>query len=366
MMYDCLFVGTGLFSAAAASVLTSRGKRCLAVDKRGHIGGNCYTESRRGINVHVYGAHIFHTDNNGVWDFVNQFAEFNNFINSPVANFNGRLYNLPFNMNTFNRIWPDVVTPAQARERITEQAKMIVGIPKNLEEQAVSLVGRDIYELLIKGYTEKQWGRKCADLPASIIKRIPVRYVYDNNYYDDKYQGIPVGGYTRMIEKMFAGTEIRLNCDYFANRAEFDNCVERIVFTGMIDEFFDYRFGKLSYRTLRFENEEIDIQDFQGNAVINYTDSKTSYTRIIEHKHFEFGGQPATIITREFPAEYQSGCEPYYPVNDEKNTALFNKYNELAKSQSKVIFGGRLGQYRYFDMDDTVEAALLTAKGLLG
>jgi UDP-galactopyranose mutase len=364
-MYDYLFVGAGLFSATAANMLTARGKKCLAVDRRGHVGGNCHTENMGGINVHVYGAHIFHTYDRDVWDFVNRFAKFNNFINSPIANFNGKLYNLPFNMNTFNRIWPDVITPAQARERIVEQAKEIYGIPENLEEQAISLVGRDIYELLIKGYTEKQWGRKCVDLPASIIRRIPVRYVYDNNYYDDRYQGIPTGGYTRMIEKMFAGTEIRLNCDYFTDRNELDNCAERIVFTGMIDEFFDYRFGRLSYRTLRFENETLSIPDFQGNAVVNYTDSETPYTRIIEHKHFEFGNQPATIVTREFPAEYRPGSEPYYPVNDNMNMLLFKKYDELAHAQPQVIFGGRLGRYQYMDMDDTVAAARSLAKRLL-
>ncbi|MCL2689691.1 MAG: UDP-galactopyranose mutase [Chitinispirillia bacterium] len=309
-------------------------------------------------------AHIFHADNKEVWDFVNRFAEFNRFTNSPIANFNGNLYNLPFNMNTFNKIWPDVITPAQAKKRIAEQAKEIKDQPKNLEEQAISLIGRDIYELLIKGYTEKQWGRKCVDLPASIIKRIPVRYIYDNNYFNDKYQGIPIGGYTRMIEKMFEGAEIRLNCDYFSNKKELDDCAGKIIFTGMIDEFFEYKFGNLSYRTLRFENEALDISDYQGNAVVNYTDSETPYTRILEHKHFEFGDQPATIITREFPAEWKLGDEPYYPINDEKNTTLFNKYNELAKSQSKVIFGGRLGQYRYFDMDDTVEAALELASTL--
>ena len=357
-MYDYLFVGAGLFSAVIVSKMTELGKKCLVIDKRNHIAGNCYTENRHGINIHVYGAHIFHTDNREVWDFVNRFAEFNRFTNSPIANFNGKLYNLPFNMNTFNKIWPDVITPEQAKKRISEQASVIKGTPKNLEEQAISLVGRDIYELLIKGYTEKQWGRKCVDLPASIINRLPVRYTYDNNYFNDKYQGIPIGGYTKMIEKMLAGAEIRLNCDYFANKKDLDNCANKIIFTGMIDEFFEYRLGKLSYRTLRFENETLDIPNFQGNAVVNYTDSETPYTRIIEHKHFEFGSQPKTVITREFPSEWKNGDEPYYPVNDEKNMSLFNKYNELANSQPKVIFGGRLGQYRYLDMDDTVDAAL--------
>ncbi|MCL2219612.1 MAG: UDP-galactopyranose mutase [Chitinispirillia bacterium] len=366
IMYDYLLVGAGLFSATAANVLTERGKRCLVIDRRGHIAGNCHTRVQDGINIHAYGAHIFHTDNRGVWEFVNSFAGFNNFINSPIAIFNGRIYNLPFNMNTFCRIWDDVVTPAQARERIAEQATEIKGCPQNLEEQAVSLAGRDIYEVLIKGYTEKQWGRKCVDLPASIITRVPIRFVYDNNYYDDRYQGIPGGGYTGMIEKMLADTEVRLSCDYFADRAALDNCADKIIFTGMIDEFFGHRFGKLEYRTLRFEHEALDISDYQGNAVVNYTDSETPYTRIIEHKHFEFGKQPSTIITKEFPSEYVSGCEPYYPVNDEANTSLYNKYDDLAKSQAKVIFGGRLGTYRYLDMDDTVEAALLLADRLTG
>ena len=358
MKYDCLFVGAGLFSAVVANKMITRGKKCLVIDKRNHIAGNCHTEKRHDINVHIYGAHIFHTSNRNVWDFVNKFTEFNRFTNSPIANYNGKLYNLPFNMNTFNKIWPDVITPQQAKIRIAEQSHEIKNEPLNLEEQAISLVGRDIYELLIKGYTEKQWGRKCVDLPASIIKRIPVRYVYDNNYFDDKYQGIPIGGYTKMIEKMFAGVDIRLNCDYFANRNDFENCADKIIFTGMVDEFFEYKLGNLSYRTLKFKTETLDVSDFQGNAIVNYTDSQVPFTRIVEHKHFESGNQKKTIITREFPAEWELRDEPYYPVNDEKNTALFNKYCELAKSQSKVIFGGRLGQYQYFDMDDTVEAAL--------
>ena len=358
-MYDFLIVGAGLFGATFANIANTKGKKCLIIDKRNHIGGNCFTENIDGINVHKYGPHIFHTDSKEIWDFVNKFAEFNRFTNSSIANFNGKLYNLPFNMNTFNKIWPDVITPQEAKNRIAEQAKEIKKPPKNLEEQAISLAGRDIYELLIKGYTEKQWGRKCSDLPAFIIKRIPVRYTYDNNYFNDKYQGIPIGGYTQMIEKMFAETEIRLNCDYFTNKKELDNCAEKIIFTGMIDEFFEYKFGNLAYRTLRFENETLsDISDYQGNAIMNYTDNKTPYTRIIEHKHFEFGKQETTIITREYPSEYKNGDEPYYPINDEKNMLLLEKYNELAKSQSKVIFGGRLGSYRYFDMDDTIEAAL--------
>lgn len=364
MKYDYLLVGAGLFSAVAACEMAKRKKKCLVVDKRKHIAGNIYTEKQHDINVHIYGAHIFHTDNKEVWDFVNQFAEFNRYTNSPIANFNGKLFNLPFNMNTFNKIWSDVITPEQAKKRIARQAEEIKGEPKNLEEQAISLVGRDIYELLIKGYTEKQWGRKCGDLPASIIKRLPVRYIYDNNYFNDKYQGIPIGGYTEMIRKMFADCQIRLNCDYFANKSELDEICDKIIFTGMIDEFFEYRFGKLQYRTLKFENETLDISNYQGNAVVNYTDAQTPFTRIVEHKHFEFGAQEKTIITKEFPSEYKHGDEPYYPVNDEKNNLLFKKYDELAKSQSKVIFGGRLGQYRYFDMDDTIEAAFSVVKGL--
>jgi UDP-galactopyranose mutase len=358
MTYDYLFVGAGLFSAVAANKAFARGKKCLVIDKRPHAAGNCYTEARAGINAHVYGAHIFHTDNGEVWDFVNRFAKFNRFTNSPLANYKGKMYNLPFNMNTFNKIWPDVTAPAQARERVAAQSGVIKGEPKNLEEQAISLVGRDVYESLIKGYTEKQWGRKCSELPASIIRRVPVRYTYDNNYYDDGYQGIPAGGYTGMVEKMLAGIDVRLNCDYFSHRDELDSNAGAIVFTGMIDEFFGYRFGRLAYRSLRFEHEELDIADYQGNAVVNYTDGETPYTRIIEHKHFEFGKQPSTIITREYPKEYALGDEPYYPVNDGDNMALFGKYDGLAKSQPKVIFGGRLGTYKYMDMDDTVEAAL--------
>jgi UDP-galactopyranose mutase len=362
MKYDYLLVGAGLFSAVVAYEMTKKKKKCFVIDRRNHLAGNIYTEQRHGINVHVYGAHIFHTDNREVWNFVNRFAEFNRYTNSPIANHNGRAFNLPFNMNTFNRIWSDVITPEQAKKRIMEQADEIKGEPKNLEETAISLVGRDIYELLIKGYTEKQWGRKCGDLPASIIKRLPVRYIYDNNYFNDKYQGIPIGGYTQIAEKMFAGAEIKPNCDYFTNKNELDKISDKIIFTGMIDEYYEYCFGKLEYRTLRFEHETLDIPNYQGNAVINYTDEKTPFTRIIEHKHFELGMQDKTVITREYPGEWKEGDEPYYPVNDEKNNLIFQKYNELAKSQSKVIFGGRLGQYRYFDMDDTVEAALELVK----
>jgi len=362
MKYDYLLVGAGLFSAVVAHEMTKRGKKCLVIDKRDHIAGNIYTEQQHGINVHIYGAHIFHTDNKEIWDFINRFAEFNRYTNSPIANYNGKGFNLPFNMNTFNRIWNDVITPEQAKKRITEQAREIKGEPKNLEEMAISLVGRDIYELLIKGYTEKQWGRKCRDLPASIINRLPVRYIYDNNYFNDKYQGIPVGGYTQMAEKMLTGVEIKLNCDYFFNKNELDKASDKIIFTGMIDEYYGYCFGRLEYRTLRFEHETLDISNYQGTAVMNYTDEKTPFTRIIEHKHFEFGVQDKTIITKEYPGEWKEGDEPYYPVNDARNNSLFQKYDGLAKSQSKIIFGGRLGQYRYFDMDDTVEAALELVK----
>lgn len=365
MKYDYLLVGAGLFSSVIACEMTKQGKKCLVIDKRNRIAGNIYTENQHDINVHIYGAHIFHTSNKKIWDFINQFAEFNHYINSPIANYNGRVFNLPFNINTFNKIWSDVITPEQAKKRIEEQAKEIAGEPKNLEEMAISQVGRSIYELLIKGYTEKQWGRKCTDLPASIIKRLPVRYIYDNNYFNDKYQGIPIGGYTQMIDKMLANIEVKLNCNYFEHKNEFDKLSDKIIFTGMIDEYFDYRLGKLEYRTLKFENELLDISNYQGNAVVNYTDEVTPFTRIIEHKHFEFGTQKKTIITKEYPSEWKPGDEPYYPVNDEKNNLLFQKYEDLVKSQSKVIFGGRLGQYRYFDMDDTIEVALKMVKSLL-
>lgn len=363
--YNYLLVGAGLFNATLANIFASKGKTCLVVEKRPHIAGNIYTENLDGINVHKYGAHIFHTSNKKVWDFVNKFAIFNRYTNSPVANFNGEIYNMPFNMNTFNKIWPDVVTPEQAKKRIAEQAAEMAGkTPQNLEEQAISLVGRDIYERLVKGYTEKQWGRKCTELPPSIIKRLPVRFIYDNNYFNDDFQGIPVGGYTGMIQKMFGETEIRLNCDFLKNKAELENVADKIIYTGMIDEFFDYKFGALEYRSLRFETEKLNIENFQGNAVVNYTDSKTPFTRIIEHKHFEFGKQNVTYITREYPAEWKRGDEPYYAVNNEKNNELYQKYAELASKQDKVVFGGRLGMYKYFDMDDTVAAAFELAERL--
>lgn len=363
MHYDYLLVGAGLFNATLANIFASKGKKCLVIDRRSHIAGNIYTENLDGINVHKYGAHIFHTDNKDIWDFVNRFATFNRYTNCPVANYNGQIYNMPFNMNTFNKIWPDVITPSQAKKRIEGQAaEMKDKIPQNLEEQAISLVGRDIYECLIKGYTEKQWGRPCTELPPSIIKRLPVRFVYDNNYFNDAYQGIPVGGYTKMVEKMLSGVEVRLNCDFLENRSEFENLADKIVYTGMIDQFFDYCYGELEYRSLRFETEKRNCENFQGNAVVNYTDSKTPYTRIIEHKHFEFSTQPVTYITREYPASWKKGDEPYYAMNNEKNNALYAKYAELASKQNKIIFGGRLGMYKYFDMDDTIAAAFELAK----
>lgn len=360
--YDLIFVGAGLFSATLACEAVKRGKKCLVIEKRPHVAGNIYTEKVSDINVHKYGAHIFHTDSKEIWDYVNQFAEFNRYTNSPVANYNGALYNLPFNMNTFNKIWPDVITPEQAQKRIAEQAAEMKGrVPQNLEEQAISLVGRDIYERLIQGYTEKQWGRKCTELPASIIKRLPVRLIFDNNYFNDRYQGIPVGGYTQIVEKMLEGCEILLNTDFFDEKEKWLSMADKVIYTGTIDRFFDYCHGELEYRSLRFETETLDMPNYQGNAVVNYTDSKIPYTRIIEHKHFEFGTQPKTIITREYPATWKQGDEPYYAVNDERNSALYKKYAELAKKQDKVIFGGRLGMYKYFDMDDTIAAALEVA-----
>ena len=366
-MYDYLIVGSGLYGATVAQQLHQAGKSVLVIDKRPNIAGNVYTKKVEGINVHIYGAHIFHTNNRIVWDYVNQFATFNRFTNSPVANYHGELYSLPFNMYTFNRMW-GVVTPAEAQAKIDEQVKE-AGItePKNLEEQAISLVGRDIYEKLVKGYTEKQWGRRATELPSFIIKRLPVRFVYDNNYFNDLYQGIPVGGYTKLVEHMLEGVEVRLNTDFFANKEEFLASAEKVVFTGMIDEYFDYCFGELEYRSLRFETELLEEENYQGNAVVNYTEYEVPYTRIIEHKHFEFGCQngnynPKTVITREYPATWKKGDEPYYPMNDEKNNALFAKYKALADGQDKVIFGGRLGMYKYFDMHQVIEVALECAK----
>ena len=369
MKYDYLIVGAGLFGAIFAHEAKKAGKKVLVIDRRDHIGGNIYTKEVEGIQVHQYGAHIFHTSDKEVWDYIQQFAEFNRYTNSPVARYKDELYNLPFNMNTFSKMW-GVRTPAEAKEIIQRQIKE-AGItePKNLEEQAISLVGKDIYEKLVKGYTEKQWGRRATELPSFIIRRLPVRYVYDNNYFNDKYQGIPVGGYTKIIERMLEGTEVRLMTDFFADREILAKEAENIVFTGMIDAYYDYCFGELEYRSLRFETEVLDMENYQGNAVVNYTEYEVPYTRIIEHKHFEYGCQGGyggdgsgvsdkTVITREYPAAWSRGEEPYYPMNDEKNNALYARYRELAVQEEHVIFGGRLGMYRYYDMHQVVKEAL--------
>lgn len=368
--YDYLIVGSGLFGATFAYKAKQAGKRCLVIDKRPHRGGNVYCENIEGINVHKYGAHIFHTSDKKVWDFVNSIVEFNRYTNSPVANYQGKLYNLPFNMNTFYQMW-GVTTPEEAQAKIEEQKTEAVaamkhaGIsePRNLEEQAISLIGKDIYEKLIKGYTEKQWGRKCTELPAFIIKRLPVRFVYDNNYFNDKYQGIPIGGYNKLIDGLLEGIEVRSGVDFFENREYWESIADKIVFTGKIDEFYNYRFGKLEYRTVRFEEETLDCPNYQGNAVINYTEKEVPYTRIIEHKHFEmFGAEvyqcPRTVISKEYSTEWKEGMEPYYPVNDEKNNALYEKYKELADQENKVIFGGRLAEYKYYDMHVIVKKVL--------
>lgn len=360
--YDYLIVGAGLYGSIFAYEMNKQGKKCLVIDKRNHIGGNIYTEEIEGINVHKYGAHIFHTSNKEVWKYINQFCEFNNYINSPIANYKGEIYNLPFNMNTFNKLW-GVRTPKEAQEKIEEQKKEY-GIvePRSLEEQAISLIGKDIYEKLIKGYTEKQWGRDAKDLPSFIIKRLPVRFTYDNNYFNDSYQGIPIGGYTKIIEKMLEGIEVRLNSNFFDKRKEYENIADKIVFTGMVDEYYNYCFGKLEYRSLKFETEILNEENYQGNAVVNYTEREISYTRIIEHKHFEYGQQPKTVITREYPSEWKEGDEPYYPINDERNNELYLKYKELADKEEKVIFGGRLGEYKYYDMDKIIEKVLKKLK----
>ncbi len=370
MKYDYLIVGTGLFGAVFACEMAKAGKRCLCIDRRDHIGGNIYTESRSGIEIHKYGAHIFHTSDKKVWDYVNGFAEFNHYINSPVAVYGDELYNLPFNMNTFSKMW-GIKTPAQAREIIERQRReAAVEEPRNLEEQALNLVGRDVYEKLVKGYTEKQWGRSCTELPAFIIKRLPVRFTYDNNYFTDRYQGIPVGGYTRIIEKMLGDTPVRLGVDYKDFLAKNSAAAQpdtfgTVLYTGMIDEYFDYRLGELQYRSLRFEEELLaGCDNYQGNAVVNYTERTVPYTRIIEHKHFEFGNQPDTVITREYPAAWKKGDEPYYPINDERNSDLYRRYEELAKAEPNVIFGGRLGMYRYYDMDKVIAEALKLAESL--
>lgn len=361
--YDYLIVGSGLYGAIFAHEAKEKGKKVLVIDKRPTIAGNIYTEKQEGINVHKYGAHIFHTNNKKVWSYITQFAEFNRFTNSPVANYKGELYSMPFNMYTFNKMW-GVVTPEEAAAKIEDQKREITGEPKNLEEQAISLVGRDIYEKLVKGYTEKQWGRDCKELPAFIIKRLPVRLTFDNNYFNALYQGIPIGGYTKMIEKILDGIEVRLNTDYLENKEELDSLAEKIVYTGPIDAYFGYKLGTLEYRSVRFENETLDIPNFQGNAAVNYTDRETPWTRIIEHKWFEFGKDengndiPKTIISREYSSEWKAGDEPYYPVNDEKNSKLYAKYKQLADKEENVIFGGRLGEYKYYDMDVTVASVL--------
>ena len=366
-MFNYLIVGSGLYGATIAQQAKKAGKSVLVIDKRPNIGGNIYTEKVEDINVHKYGAHIFHTNNKEVWDYVTSFVDFNRFTNSPVANYKGELYSMPFNMYTFNKMW-GVVTPEEAAAKIEEQKKEITGEPKNLEEQAISLVGRDIYEKLVKGYTEKQWGRDCKDLPAFIIKRLPVRLTFDNNYFNALYQGIPIGGYTKLIEKMLEGIEVRLNVDYLENKEELDKLAEKVIYTGPIDAYFDYKLGTLEYRSVRFENEILDKPNFQGNAAVNYTDRETPWTRIIEHKWFEFGKDengndlPKTVISREYSSEWKLGDEPYYPVNDAKNSTLYEQYKALAEAEDNVIFGGRLGEYKYYDMDKTIEVALAAAK----
>ena len=361
-MYDYLIVGSGLFGSIFAYEAGKKGKQCLVVEKRDHIGGNIYTKEVEGIQVHQYGAHIFHTSNREVWEYVQQFAEFNRYTNSPVANYKGEIYNLPFNMNTFNKLW-GVVTPAEAKAKIEEQAAAYrTEHPANLEEQALNLVGKDIYEKLIKGYTEKQWGHRATELPPEIIKRLPVRYIYDNNYFNDIYQGIPIGGYTAMIEKMLAKAEVRLGVDYLEHKDELDALAEKVVYTGPIDAYYGYQFGELEYRSVSFETEVLDQPNYQGNAVVNYTEYEVPYTRIIEHKHFEFGTQEKTVISREYPAAWKKGDEPYYPVNNEKNNMLYHSYEKLAKEEKKVIFGGRLGTYKYMDMHHVVAEALRVTK----
>lgn len=362
MKYDYLIVGAGLFGAVFAHEAGKKGKKCLVVDRRNHIGGNIYTEEIEGIQVHRYGAHIFHTSNKEVWEYVNRFAEFNHYINSPIAVYKDELYNLPFNMNTFSKMW-NIKTPAEAKGIIDRQiADLGITEPANLEEQALSLVGRDVYEKLIKGYTEKQWGRKCTELPAFIIRRLPLRFTYDNNYFNDRYQGIPIGGYTAIIKKLLEQADVKLGTDYLKERETYKDMADRIVFTGMIDEYFDYILGALEYRSVRFETEVLDCPNYQGNAVVNYTEREVPYTRIIEHKHFEFGTSDKTVISREYSSEWKVGDEPYYPVNDERNSSLYEKYKELAEKEKRVVFGGRLGAYKYYDMDKVILAALELAE----
>ena len=364
-MYNYLIVGSGLFGSVFAHEAKKRGKSVLVIERRNHAGGNIYCEEKEGINIHKYGAHIFHTDYKDVWDYVNQFVEFNNFVNSPVANYKGELYNLPFNMNTFSKMW-GVVTPAEAAAKIAEQRKAITGEPRNLEEQAISLIGTDVYTKLIKGYTEKQWGRSCTELPAFIIRRLPVRYTFDNNYFNDRYQGIPVGGYNKLTDALLEGIEVRLGVDYNEQRAEYGRVAETVVYTGPIDAYFEYRLGQLEYRSLRFETERLEEENHQGVAIVNYTERDIPYTRIIEHKHFEFGKQPVTYITKEYPAEWVPGEEAYYPVNNDRNQKLYSQYAELAKKEKNVIFGGRLAEYKYYDMDDVIRSALDCVQRVLG
>lgn len=365
-MYDYLIVGAGLFGATFANRAKEVGKACLVIDKRDHIAGNVYTKEVEGIQVHIYGAHIFHTNSRKVWNFVNRFAEFNRFTNSPIANYHGEIYSLPFNMYTFNKMW-GVTTPKEAEEIIAKQVREAgIGEPKNLEEQAIRLVGTDIYEKLIKGYTQKQWGRKCTDLPAFIIKRLPVRFTYDNNYFNALYQGIPMGGYTRLVENMLEGTDVRLGTDYLADKENLDRLAKKVIYTGPIDAYFGYQLGTLEYRSVRFETEVLDIPNYQGNAAVNFTDEETPFTRIIEHKWFEFGTQQKTVISREYSSEWNRGDEPYYPVNDEKNSALYKEYKKLADADGKVLFGGRLGEYRYYDMDAVIDSALAFSERVLG
>lgn len=360
--YDYVIVGAGLFGSIFAYEAKKRGKKILVIEKRNHIGGNIYCENIEDINVHMYGAHIFHTNNKEVWNYVNNFCEFNNYINSPVANYKGELYNLPFNMNTFYQLWK-VKTPNEAKAKIEEQLREVnIGEPKNLEEQAIKLIGKDVYKKLVKGYTEKQWGKRATELPAFIIKRLPVRFTFDNNYFNDRYQGIPIGGYNVIIDKLLEGIDVKLETDFFKEREYFEKISDKIVFTGMIDEFYNYKFGELEYRSLRFENEILDNENYQGNAVVNYTEYDIPYTRIIEHKHFEYGTQPKTVITREYPAKWERGSEPYYPINDEKNNSTYLKYKELADKEKNIIFGGRLAEYKYYDMHNVIEQALVAVK----
>ena len=364
MKYDYLIVGSGLFGAVFAHEAREKGRRCLVLERRDHIGGNVYTYRRDGINIHKYGAHIFHTSDRGVWEYINRFAEFNNYINSPVANYKGEIYNMPFNMNTFNRMW-GVRTPDEARAIIERQRAEVTGPVDNLEKQAISLVGRDIFEKLVKGYTEKQWGRSCSELPPEIIRRLPVRYVYDNNYFNDRWQGIPEGGYTQIMEKLLEGTEVRLGTDFNADRDQYRQLADRVLYTGALDEYFDYSLGHLQYRSVRFEDERIECENWQGVAVVNYTDRETPYTRVIEHRHFEKCDSPVTWISREYPVDYTVTGEPYYPVNDSANSSLYSRYRALADQDDRLILGGRLAQYAYFDMDKTIRAALDLAGRIL-